>query len=347
MIAIKNLFYLLLYAWDAFDEGQMTAVDAEPETDLLNLLAGVLCRGVDHLARRGIDRGYRSPKEEIPGIRGKLDLSDTIKSNLLSRARTVCSFDELSPDVLHNQIIKATLRHLLLSETLAAKLREPLRIGYQRLPGVTDIRLRESVFRAVQLHRNIRFYRFLLDVCRLLFECMVPDEVTGRFRFRDFTREEDRMHRLFERLLFNFYRHEQAAFKVSRPAFPWAQTDGTAISLLPQMRTDIYLTCSARRILIDAKYTASIIQEYHGHRSLRSTHLYQIFSYLKNIPTPASTHATEGMLVYPLARNKLDVSFLMHGHGIRVYTIDLKQHWKCIRQDLLYLLQPQVQEGDR
>jgi 5-methylcytosine-specific restriction enzyme subunit McrC len=61
MIAIKNLFYLLLYAWDAFDEGQITAVDAEPETDLLNLLAGVLCRGVDHLARRGIDRGYLSP----------------------------------------------------------------------------------------------------------------------------------------------------------------------------------------------------------------------------------------------------------------------------------------------
>jgi 5-methylcytosine-specific restriction enzyme subunit McrC len=312
---------------------------------------GVVARSVNSCPTRIGHRDYKeitestvSPKEEIPGIRGKLDLSETIKANLLARARTVCNFDELSPDVLHNQIIKATLRRHLLSETLTAKLREPLRIGYLRLPGVTDIRLRESVFRAVQLHRNIRFYRFLLDVCRLIFECMVPDEVTGRFRFRDFSRDEDGMYRLFERFLFNFYHHEQVAFKVTRPSFPWAQTSGTAISLLPQMRTDIYLTSPSRRILIDAKYTASIIQEYHGHRSLRAPHLYQLFSYLKNIPAPASTHATEGMLVYPLARNRVDVSFVVHGHGIRVYTIDLNQHWKSIRQDLLNLLQLQAAE---
>lgn len=297
MIAVKNLFYLLLYAWDAFDEGQIKAVDAEPETDLLNLLAAVLSRGVDHLLRRGLDRGYLSHSEEIPGIRGKLDLSGTIKTNLFARARTNCHFDELTSDVLHNQIIKATLGRLLQSETLSPTLREPLRTGYVRLPGITDIRLEESDFRAMQLHRNIRFYRFLLDVCRLLFECMIPDEATGRFRFRDFTRDEVRMRRLFERFLFSFYRHEQVAFKVTRPSFPWAQTTGNALSLLPQMRTDIYLTSTARRVLVDAKYTAAIFQEHRGHRSFRSPHLYQLFSYLKNIPTPATFHATEGMLL--------------------------------------------------
>ena len=57
MIAVKNLYYLLLYAWNTFDEGRMAAVDAEPDTDLLNLMAAVLTRGVDHLLRRGPDRG--------------------------------------------------------------------------------------------------------------------------------------------------------------------------------------------------------------------------------------------------------------------------------------------------
>src|SRR5437870_3287900 len=108
MIAIKNLFYLLMYAWDAFDESQMTAVDAEPETDLLNLLAAVLSRGIHHLLRRGLDAGYLPQQEELPGIRGKLELSATLKSNVLARARTHCSFDELSPDVLHNRILKAS-----------------------------------------------------------------------------------------------------------------------------------------------------------------------------------------------------------------------------------------------
>src|SRR5262245_12373686 len=188
MIAIKNLFYLLLYAWDALDQCQMTSVDAEPETDLLNLLASVLCRGVDRLLRGGVDRGYLFQQEEILGIRGKLDLSATLKANLMSRARTKCIFDDLSSDVLHNQIIKATIRRLLQCETIAVKLREPLRLAYVRLSDVTDINLSESTFRRVQLYRNIQFYRFLLDICRLLFECLIPDETTGRFRFRDFTR---------------------------------------------------------------------------------------------------------------------------------------------------------------
>src|SRR3954468_9405112 len=104
MIAIKNLYYLLLYAWDAFEEGRMAPVDAEPDTDLLNLLAAVLTRGIDHLLRRGPDRGYLPRTEVIPGIRGKLDLSASIKANLLPSARTACQFDELSHDVPHNQI---------------------------------------------------------------------------------------------------------------------------------------------------------------------------------------------------------------------------------------------------
>ena len=98
MITVKNLYYLLLYAWDFFEPDRMTAVDAEPETDLVNLLADVLNRGIDHLLRRGADRGYLPRMEDIPGIRGKLNLSATIKGNLLVRGRTVCQFDELSFD---------------------------------------------------------------------------------------------------------------------------------------------------------------------------------------------------------------------------------------------------------
>jgi 5-methylcytosine-specific restriction enzyme subunit McrC len=172
---------------------------------------------------------------------------------------------------------------------------------------------------------------------------MIPDDATGQFRFRDFTRDEVRMRRLFERFLFNLYRHEQVTFSVTRPSFPWAQTTGPALSLLPQMRTDIYLSSFSRRILVDAKYTPSITQEYRGHRSLRSSHLFQLFSYLKNIPTPPSDHATEGILIYPLAGNRIDVSFTMHGHCVRIYTIDLNQHWKGIRRDLLNLIQPNAQ----
>ena len=304
-------------------------------------MGSVLGHGVDQLTRRGFDRGYLALTEELPGIRGKLEVSNTIGSNCHAYARTICSLDEISPNVLHNQIIKATLRRLLLLGQLDEKLREQLRITCLGLPAISDIKLKERDFRVVQLHGNLRFYRFLLDVCWLLFECMIPDQAAGRYRFRDFTRDENRMSVLFERFLFNFCRHEQREYKVTRPVFPWANAIGPRMSLLPRMRTDICLTSGDRCIVLDAKYTASVLQEHHGHRSLRSAHLYQLFSYLKNIPVPASDPIIGGMLLYPLAADYIDTSFSIHGHEIRVVTMNLNQHWKGIRRELLDLLESQ------
>lgn len=61
-------------------------------------------------AAAGRGQGYLVQTKDIPGIRGKLDLSATIKANVLVRARTVCQFDELSVNVLGKSYYVALLR---------------------------------------------------------------------------------------------------------------------------------------------------------------------------------------------------------------------------------------------
>jgi 5-methylcytosine-specific restriction enzyme subunit McrC len=318
----------------------MAAIDAEPDTDLLNLLASVLTRGIDALLRRGLDRGYLVTAEEIAGIRGKLDVSATLKGNLLTRARTFCQFDELSHDVLHNQILKATLHRLLHSKPLDNDLRKRIRVAYLRLPGIRHIHLSERSFHSVQLHANIRLYRFLIDVSQLLFEHLIPDEETGVFRFRDFTRDEQKMRRLFERFLYNFYKHEQGRFKVNRSRFPWADATTPAPHLLPQMNTDLTLTRPGHQIVIDAKYSTHVLQRHpYGSQTLNSGHLYQMFAYLKNIRKTAG-ETVDGLIVYPRAQDAVDATISLPGHRLRVCTVDLNQHWKLIRRDLLALVAP-------
>lgn len=341
MITVRNIYYLLLYAWDKFDEGRMVSIDAEPDTDLVNLLALVLTRGIDQLLRRGLDRGYLSVVEELAGIRGKLDLSTSIKSNLLPRARTACQFDELSHDVLHNQILKATLVRLLKAEGLERKVRSSVRLAFQRMPECRSIQLTRHHFRAVQLHRNTRFYRLLIDVCRLVFEHLIPDESKGIFRFRDFSRDEVRMRLLFEQFLRNFYKHEQSAFRVRRNHFPWANAVGEGAALLPEMNTDVTLVRPGHQIVIDAKYTPYVLQHnpYGGTPRLNSKHLFQLFAYLKNIPNPMHD-AIDGIIIYPLAQNDVNAKCEIHGHLLRVFTVDLNQHWTNIRRELLSLVVP-------
>ena len=56
-IPIQNLYYLLCYAWNHLKQGEMVDVSNVPSTELVDLFAVVLCQGVEHLARRGLEQG--------------------------------------------------------------------------------------------------------------------------------------------------------------------------------------------------------------------------------------------------------------------------------------------------
>jgi 5-methylcytosine-specific restriction enzyme subunit McrC len=342
MIAIKNLYYLLLYAWDVLDPaGEMEAIDAEPETDLVNLLARVLTQGVGRLLRRGADRGYVPQEEALRGIRGKIDLSGTVKANLAPQARAACRFDELSHDVPHNRILKATLRQLLRVEKLHGSLRETIRRDYLRFPGVADVPLDRWLFNRVQLHRNLRPYRMLLGISRLLHRRLMPVDASGALRFTEFWRSKRRMHRLFERFLFRFYEAEQAGFKVLPRRLRWAETTAetdASNALLPTLNPDLWLTRPGQTIILDAKYYREPLQVHpSGRWTLRSGHLYQLFAYLRNAVGESSSRV-EGILLYAESGEPLDVAYSLHGHRVRACTINLMQPWRGIRKDLLALV---------
>jgi 5-methylcytosine-specific restriction enzyme subunit McrC len=341
VIPIQNLFYLLLYAWDTLDEAETLAITPEPETRLLDLLAAVLNRGMDYLLRRGLDRNYLGQREAIPGIRAKLDLTGTIKANMLSRAHAVCEFDTFSHDVVHNRILKATLRRLLQTRCLGSRLRDPLRATYHRLHEITDIPLALRAFRSVHLHRHNGLYRFLLDVCLLLHQCLIPDEATGELIFRNFVRDERRMRGLFERFVRNFLRREQASFHVEAESLRWELTIGSPADLafLPSMRTDVTLRRPGRTLVIDAKFYREPFQQHRGRWTVRSSHLYQLFAYLRNLAARGQGAAEiDGLLLYPQASRGLDLTYHIHGHRVRIRTINLNQPWIQIHNDLLALL---------
>lgn len=86
-IPIENIYYLLCYAWNKLDEKDRVAVSAEDYTKLLDLLAKVLINSTRILLKRGIDRNYVDVTAEFAGVKGKLQLSETIKSQLLSKQK--------------------------------------------------------------------------------------------------------------------------------------------------------------------------------------------------------------------------------------------------------------------
>ena len=117
---IQNVYYLFLYAWQRFPQGEQIKVEEDWGPDLPNLLAKLLATGIQNQLRRGLNRGYVAIVEELAFPRGKFLLADTIKCNSLVAGRAVCQFDELTTDTPPNRILRATLRRLYSSPDIEA-----------------------------------------------------------------------------------------------------------------------------------------------------------------------------------------------------------------------------------
>jgi 5-methylcytosine-specific restriction enzyme subunit McrC len=340
MIPIGNLYYLLCYAWNRLDERDFVDVEALPRQDLPNLLGRILTSGVKRLLRQGIDRIYIAERVVSQSPRGKIDVSASIKEGLLVRNAVSCVVDELNRDAIHNQIIKTTLRQLSMASEIDRTLAHELRTLWRQLNDISFIRLRPEHFSRVQLHRNIRF---LLHVCELCFYALLADDHEGSYRFRDFVRDEDRMRKVFQDFVYNFYRIEQNEYSVSSERMRWATTyaDVEARELLPEMITDVCLASATRKIVIECKFSPNVLQENWGKLSARSDHLYQLFAYIKNFEYRGGVNVhCDGLLLYPTATEAVDFLFEIQGHRMRVATIDLREHWSDIKAHLLEFISP-------
>ena len=74
----------------------------------------------------------------------------------------------------------------------------------------------------------------------------------------------------------------------------------------------------------------------YGKERVRSGHIYQVFAYMRNLASaPDSPARVEGMLLYPAVDNSLDSEYEVHGHRLRVFTVDLDRDWADIHRSLL------------
>ncbi len=345
-IPILNVYYLLCYAWGRVQETNTTRLTTlSGLSTIQDLLGRVLAGGVNHLFRRGIDRGYVEVREDLAGIRGKLPLAEMAKRALKARCRAACEFEELAVDILPNRILRASLLELLRPHVYVdPKIRREVRSAYRRLDGVSRIRLRRKSFGQVRPGGSRRLYAFLLSVCRLLYESSIVDQKTGRTSFRDFRREEATMWALFEDFVTGFYRREQHRYRVNPNGRRIAWT-GTGFrsdldrARIPVMEADVILESSSRRIILDTKFYRSPLSSGRGGGAgkLHSDNLYQLLAYLRNREAQhPGGPKHEGILLYPqVGAEPLRTDVQLEGFRIQARTVNLNRDWRLIHSEML------------
>jgi len=341
-IPIENIYYLLCYAWNMLDEKDKVSIDIDDKTELLDLFAKILINGSKVLLKRGIDRSYIEVIEELAGVKGKLEFSQTIKSGILLKQRTICKFDEFSANILSNRILVTTLFQLVRTKGLDKQLKVEIRNLLSMFSGIEQIEIKSNLFNKIKLNRNNQFYGFLMNVCQIIFENSLPSEDSGQLKFSDFTRDENKMNQLFEAFVRNFYRIEQKKFTiVKKETIKWnfSNTDKVSEYFLPQMETDITLENESEKIIIDAKYYRETMIINYDKERIKSANLYQVFSYLLNQEdgTFKTINAT-GILLYPTIEAEYNLKYKYKQHEILIRTVNLNRNWKEISARLLSIV---------
>jgi 5-methylcytosine-specific restriction enzyme subunit McrC len=337
-IPIKNLYYLLCYAWERVDFSDAATVSRMPFRSGQDLLGYVFAHGIASLIRRGLDRGYRFDEEELAGLRGSIAMSETIMRSSVLRGRLVCRFDELTHDVIQNRLLRSALVLLLRMPDLDAAVKDAVATIHRLMKSIDVAPLSRKAVDSVPIHRNNREYRFLLELGLLIHDCLTVSE-GGSVVFRGVA--DERLADLFERFLRGFFRKETPSYRVGHPRIYWADAEGSASDMarLPTMQTDMVLMKPDRRIVVEAKFYQEALQEYKGRTSARSSHLYQIMAYLENIARQSPGRPVwEGLVLYPVVKDSFHFDWSIMGRRVRMDSVDLNRDWQDIKVNLLDLV---------
>ncbi len=341
-IPIRNLFYLLSYVWDVDWEMEWSAIDAEKSGDALNLLTRILATSTDRIIRRGLDRGYKEVSEELYGVRGRIDIANTIKRNGFSSGKLTCGHEELDYSVLHNQIIKTTLAKLIHANGLDKNLREEVIDLTHRMRDIAPVELNQNIFSKVRFHSNIRSYRLPISVCRLIYDQLLPSQITGQYEFVNIT--DEKLFRIFEKFIFKFYEKclDKTVYTgIKKERLGWQDTsfEGGIDDFLPSLETDVSLFNATNKLVIECKFYESAIQtrtfgEANKKNSFISAHINQLFVYLKNLGIKDKC-ILSGMIIYPENGEKIDSTYNIQGHRVSIKTINLDATAQEINDQML------------
>jgi len=337
-IPIENIYYLLCYAWNKLDEKDRVNISIDDKTELLDLFAKILINATKILLKRGIDKNYFAHTEELNGIKGKVQFSQTIKRNLFLKQKAICTYDDFSSNIIPNRILISTIYRLVRTKEVDKELKCELDAVLRMMPEIEQIEITSFLFKNIRLNRNNRFYGFVMNVCQIIYESILPSETRGKYKFSDFTRDEKKMNHLFEAFIRNFYKLEQNKYNtVKKETIKWQfeNSNNESYQYLPQMETDITLENDNHKIVIDAKYYRETMAINYDKEKIKSVNLYQLFSYLLNQQdSNIKTLTTTGILLYPTIEKDYNLDFKYFGHKIQIRTINLNSNWKNISSRL-------------
>lgn len=340
---IKNIYWMMVYAFRGLEKKELKTLGNEKFDSIYDLFCEIFNICLAEQVKKGFKNEYITIKEKTATIKGRLNIDETIKANLINTTKVICEYDEFSINTYMNKIIKSTAILLLKSDKIKnVKIKEKLKRNIKYLGDIDTIELKRINWKLIRIEKNNISYRILMNVCYLIINGMIQTQDEGKMLLSDFI-DDQRMYRLYEKFILEYYKVHFPQLRPSVRYIDWNVECGEeSLALLPKMITDITLQYEGKMLIIDAKYYSNIFQRNYMNNAekFRSNNLYQIFTYVKNADVN-QTGKVKGLLLYA----KTDEDFIksakynMNNNEIIVDSLNLDEDFELIKIKLNEIVQ--------
>lgn len=334
-IIIVNIYYMLSYAFQELNKNNYENISKEKFEHIIDLFAEILFKGISEQLKQGLYREYIDYRDNLSVLKNRLNINGTINNIVQHKRLLECEYDELSENNIFNQILKSTIILLIHNKDLQHKQKSQLRTILSYFNNIDEINLKSIKWNKLKFQRNNQTYKMLINLCYFIIDSTIMTTDCGNYHMTTFY--ENHMNKLFERFVRNYYKKHYKHLQPNADIIKWniADEDSSAIEFLPKMHSDVVLRNDSHALIIDTKYYGTIMQKQFDKKTIRSGHIYQIFSYVKNYDATNSGNVS-GMLLYAKTEGEVlpDLDIKIDNNRIMARTLDLNQRFEFISKQL-------------
>ena len=293
--ARNTLIKMLVELRDSpFHEGVVANLYAH-NMPLFELIIGQFLKHVGNIVRKGIARKYVDHEGNLVFLRGKLQLREHIKRNMIDQSRFYCEYDEYERNRPVNRLIKGAL-HVCMKVSRNTTNRQLCREYLFWFDQVPITKNYKSDFRAIKQDRFVNHYQKALPLCRLILARLNPLTKQGQNQCISVLFD---MNRVFENYVASKLRTKITRWnlktQVSQQYLVERYRDKPIFRLIP----DLEFSRGDFRVIADTKW--KLIDENKSSYNIKPTDLCQMFTYLKKYLAFQTVKVV--VLVYPATDN--------------------------------------------
>ncbi len=334
-ILIKNIYYMLSYAFSTLEFITKDSIKVEDFENIQDLLSVILYKGITNQLKRGLYKEFEELKEELKGIKGKINITQSIKQNSFMKGNIFCEYDEFTENTYFNKVIKSTCSLLYKKGDLQEVNKKNLKRALYFFQDIEEINLKKVNWNNITYHRNNSTYKMLINICYLIVKGLLMTDDKGNTVLNK-TMDSQRLHKLYEKFVLNYYKKEYPDIDTSAGYIEWNTNKEENIYFLPTMKSDVMLQKGDKVLIIDTKFYSHSYKVYYDKESYISGNLYQIYTYVKN-KDKYNTGNVKGLLLYAKTEDEFitpERECSLGGNTVGVKVLDLNQEWVMIKKKL-------------